>query len=46
MPTLSKSTFMHAAWIASERAMLGGRAPTVALIHKLIANFAVDAGRD
>jgi Fic family protein len=32
--------------IASERAMLGDRAPTVALFHELIANFAVDAGRD
>src|ERR1017187_924399 len=32
--------------IASERAMLGDRAPTVALFHELLANFAVDAGRD
>jgi hypothetical protein len=32
--------------IASERAMLGDRAPTVALFHELLATFAVDAGPD
>ena len=32
--------------IASERAMLGDRAPTVTLFHELLANFAVDADRD
>jgi Fic family protein len=32
--------------IASEQAMLGDRAPTVALFRELLANFAVDAGRD
>ena len=32
--------------IASERAMLGDRAPTVALFRELLANFAIDANRD
>jgi Fic family protein len=32
--------------IASERAMLGDRAPTVALFHELLANFATDSDRD
>jgi Fic family protein len=32
--------------IASERAMLGDRAATVALFHELLANFATDAGRE
>jgi Fic family protein len=32
--------------IASERAMLGDRRPTVALFHELLANFAIDADRD
>ena len=32
--------------MASDRAMLGDRAPTVALFYELLANFAVDAGRD
>jgi hypothetical protein len=32
--------------IASERAMLGDRAPTVALFRELLANFATDANRD
>jgi Fic family protein len=32
--------------IASERAMLGDRASTVALFRELLANFAVDANRD
>jgi hypothetical protein len=32
--------------VASERAMLGDRGPTVALFHELLANFAIDADRD
>src|ERR1700730_1951312 len=32
--------------IASQRAMLGGRSPTVALFRELLANFAIDANRD
>jgi Fic family protein len=32
--------------IASERAMLGDRAPTVALFHELLANFATDSDRE
>jgi len=32
--------------IASERAVLGDRAPTVALFLELLANFAIDANRD
>ena len=32
--------------MASERAMLGDRAPTVALFRELLANFAIDANRD
>jgi Fic family protein len=32
--------------VASERATLGDRGPTVALFHELLANFAVDANRD
>jgi hypothetical protein len=32
--------------IASERAILGDRPPTVALFGELLANFAIDANRD
>jgi Fic family protein len=32
--------------IASERGMIGDRAPTVALFRELLANFAIDANRD
>jgi Fic family protein len=32
--------------VASERAMLGDRGPTVALFHELLGNFAIDADRD